>query len=305
MNVANTSRVPRTILGFAFALLLPLIAAAQAIQTSRPEPSSEFKRAAQALTAEAPDNALRNPTVIAFLANKANPSTERFKLRMLQLELDLKKQPTNSRSNKISARKTMAEALIAEFPNEKGSYGYLLSVAKAMDPERAARIARRLEKSDVDESIREGARRILRQRSLVGKRLRLEELKELKGRTVILYGWTLDRPPHSGVLAAAALPSSDLAFIGVCLDADPEQALVVAEEWGLPGVQLCDGEGREGSLAKSLGLTLKANVYFIGPDGRVEDVQGHFGFAPKLAARVGSLAPEPETAIEQVKRGES
>lgn len=210
----------------------------------------------------------------------------RFKASARLKEAQLSRENLSSRTGKRERRVRDARELIEEFPAQGEAYGYLLSLAKSYEGAKALELAEELVSEAVPERIRKHALRIAARQKLGAGDIALSAL-DLDGGVpsrLVVYGWTLERPPH-WLISSGQLEERGVVLVGVCLDKNEELARSSASALGLGSTVVYGPDGLDSEIAEALELTMERFVYILGPEGL--DVDGHRNFGRKAASLMG------------------
>jgi hypothetical protein len=220
-----------------------------------------------------------------YVVDTSIPGKDRFDISILMREVRKDRSKIRTHDDSVQTHIKDARELIAEFPDDSRSYGYMLSAARNSASAIANEVANELIRSSAPEKIKAGARRLLAQRALEGKPLNIRGLAlgAFKGRPVLLYTWSARRPEMIRAFEHWAVKSG-VAMIGINIDSDMEEARRFAQTQRPPGLLLYDGGGLDGPVVSQLHLQMPSSVYLIDRRGVLVDTCGHLGALGKITA---------------------
>jgi hypothetical protein len=225
-----------------------------------------------------------NREVDEYINNSKNSSKERYELKSLALTLRENPDRLKKHQDVIRTRSRHARELIKAFPDDPRGYGTLLALAKSDPTDAAVGAARQILESPAPENLKQGAKTLLEQRDMIGRKLNVEglDISHYKGRCVVIYTWEHQRP---GILKYIRQFSKmpDTVFIGVNLDADITAARKIGGKLAT-GLQIYEGKGRSGAIASQLKLTTNAAIYIVNAVGILVDAHGGENTIEKIKA---------------------
>jgi hypothetical protein len=221
----------------------------------------------------------------AYLQDKSVPAKDRFEIDALQKESEVELASVGSREAKDQIRIGHARKLIEDYHDDPRGYGYLLSLAKAQEGKKGRKLAADIVGMSAPQNIKDGAQVLIEQRDMEGRQLAIVgvDLRELSGKPVVIYAWSLKRPD---IFKAVRQWSDryDIHLIGINLDQNTDPAKQLPGQIGVPGIQIYNGGGIEVGVAAALKFTMASSVYILNSEGVVLDTCAHTGTRQKLDA---------------------
>lgn len=202
----------------------------------------------------------------------------------------------------VAGHEASARNLIAEFPDEAVGFEALLRVAENHPEDaQAAALAREIVAMPAPAGVKTAAEELVSRHALVGQSLLAiavatlgndHALTGMKGRPIVLYTWSAERPGSvTRAKQLATFVPRETWLVGVNLDRDTEQARVLATKEGLPGEQIYDARGSDGPLATALKLRKPGQIYVTDSRGEIREVAAQQGnISAKLSPALGSAA---------------
>ena len=230
-----------------------------------------------------------------FIQNTSIPAADRYDISALAKSVRAERSNIKTSGEARALHILHARELAQEFPQDPRGYGYLLAVAKSLPAKQAVEIAHSLLASGASEKIaggasektKTGARSLLAQKNLEGKKLQLAglDMDAHAGRPVIIYTWTVEHPHvFEFIKRRCIMPGVAVIGINIDTDTDTEAAQELVREVRPPGEQYYDSGGMDGPIASQLHLQTAVSVYIIDAEGRLVDTLGHENTAAKLQA---------------------
>lgn len=189
---------------------------------------------------------------------------------------------------RMAAVEKAAQNLITEFPSEPQGYEALLAVAKATEVNKSGQIARQILASNAPDEVKRSAQTLIDRYALIGSNLSSVigdagsgTARGLsKGTPVIVYSWATWAP--SSIELGQMIQARRFAAIGICLDAEIDQAKTREQTAGLGGVQIYDPAGEGGAVATQLKYSAAGQIYLVDAKGVIRDVRGGDDLETKL-----------------------
>jgi hypothetical protein len=246
-----------------------------ALRAQDRDPEKPEKRGASH-SAKAKD---REEKAEAFVADPNNQVEDRIAVKS-QLQRRAERE-LSDKASREARRLQNARKLISDFPDSPRGHGQLLALAKSHDGARSKELAIEVASSEkAPAAMKSQALRLAQQRDMEGKPLELPgvDFAKHKGKPVILYTWSLNRPDVFESVRQWTREGADCVGINVDNDSDLARSLVLKAN--PPGVQLYEKPG--GPIIQALKSGGAPVIYIFDDRGILKDTNGYLNTRGKL-----------------------
>ncbi len=239
----------------------------------------------------------------ARLGDPSTPENERFEIRLARLQRETRQQMTNGIEAALEIYARGARQLNKDFPNREEPYEMLLAVAMKSSVEKARVLAREIAEGNAPETLKEGARALLRQMDLLGKPLNLKftaldgrevDISKMKGKVVLVDFWATWSGPYIAAwperkVTCEKWQSKGCEIVGISFDKEKEtlEAFLAQEKVTWP--QYFDGRGWKNRIGLENGVKILPALWLVDKKGILRDQNA----ADHLEQKMEKYAAEP------------
>lgn len=239
----------------------------------------------------------------ARLKASSTPENECFEIRLARLQRETRHQMTNGMDTALDVYAQGARQLNKDFPNREEPYEMLLAVAMKSSDEKARVLAREIVEGNAPETLKEGARALLKQMDLLGKPLNLKftaldgrevDISKMKGKVVLVDFWATWSGPYVAAwperkTACEKWQSKGCAIVGISFDKEKETLETFLAKEKVTWPQYFDGRGWKNRIGLENGIKILPALWLVDKKGILRDQNA----ADHLEQKVEKYTAEP------------